>query len=74
MTNALDRYLTENDITSREFAERIGVSQPAMSRLRNCKARITIDMAQRILVATEGELTPNDLIDQEVLRRHLRKP
>lgn len=49
-----DGVFTETGITVTDFAKRIGVTRVALSRVLNCKAGISADMAVRLAKALGG--------------------
>lgn len=59
----LDDFLKERTpaLTAAAFAERIGVSEGSLSRIRQGKQNITLQLAARIVEETEGKVTLDDL-------------
>jgi 7-cyano-7-deazaguanine reductase len=70
----LDEYLQRNDLSEREFARRIGVTQQAVNRYRNKMRLPERVVMERITEATGGAVQPNDFfaaglpdgVDEEV--------
>lgn len=58
----LDAFLEESGLTNAAFAERVGVSEATISRLRNGKQTPSWDLIQRITVETAGRISPNDFL------------
>jgi len=55
----LQEYLTEKRETASSFAQRIGVSRVAVTRY--CSGRVPERATmEKIIKATDGEVTPND--------------
>lgn len=63
----LGEWLQKKHITQQEFANRIGKSQTAVSKLVNGKIMPTVETAKRIRDETKGRVGLNDwgLDDQE---------
>lgn len=65
----LDEYLAtatdENgkSLTDAAFADRCGLSQPQISRLKNGKSKPSFEAIQAIAVATGGKVGPADWFD-----------
>lgn len=59
----LATYLKAHGITQAEFAERIGVTQGAVSRLCSRKVGASLETALKISAATGGEVPPASLCD-----------
>jgi transcriptional regulator with XRE-family HTH domain len=53
-------YLAQEKIKPREFAERVGISQPFMSRLLHGQRRPGGQLAMKIEEATGGNVTLRD--------------
>jgi antitoxin HigA-1 len=49
-----DGVFTDSDIGIADFAARIGVTRAALSRILNCRAAISPDMALRLAAALGG--------------------
>jgi transcriptional regulator with XRE-family HTH domain len=58
----LDTYLSEHGITEAAFAERIGVNQSSVNRMRKGLIRPDIATLSRIVEATEGKVTLEDFL------------
>ena len=66
----LKDYLHRKNMTEVAFAEQIGVHASAVNRLipdpgKPPARRPSLEMMERILVATGGEVTPNDFVGPE---------
>ncbi len=59
----LAQWLKSNDISAREFAARVKTTEATVSRLRNGRAQPSMELAQKIMTATGGAVTPNDFLD-----------
>lgn len=57
----LDAYLKAHPVTASDFAERIGVSPASVTRIRRGVQNITLELASRIVAATGGKVTLEDL-------------
>lgn len=57
----LDEYLRDNPITAAALAARIGTSPASVTRIRQGRQNITLEMASRIVSATGGKVTLEDL-------------
>lgn len=60
----LDQYLATEGITAAEFGARCNppISEASISRIRRGEQNITLEVAQRIFMASEGKVTANDLL------------
>ena len=54
--NDLKRYLSNNDETQEQFAERVGVKQATISRILRGKAQPSPELAIKIQDATQGKV------------------
>ncbi len=61
-THPLSRWLTENCMTTSEFAKLVGVTQGMISLLCSGQSWVSRDTAHKIVEVTRGEVTPNDLL------------
>lgn len=61
----LDAYLEAKHDTATELASRLGISGASVSRIRNGTQRLSLSLAARIVVATGGKVTLEDLALQE---------
>lgn len=59
----LQAYLTSRDCPAREFGRRLGVSPAAVARYAAGKRIPAPDVMRRIVVETDGAVTPNDFYD-----------
>jgi transcriptional regulator with XRE-family HTH domain len=62
----LDAYLRTHAVTGSEMAARLGISAASVTRIRKGGQNITLQMAQRIVTATGGKVTLEDLATQAV--------
>ncbi|GIF64863.1 hypothetical protein Ais01nite_28980 [Asanoa ishikariensis] len=46
------RYRTDNDLSQRDLAERVGLKQPAVARLENAEIQPTLDTLAKLTRAT----------------------
>lgn len=60
----LDEYLTAEKLTETVFAAKVGISQPHVGRLRKGRVWPQKDLLARIMIVTEGKVTPNDFLSQ----------
>jgi transcriptional regulator with XRE-family HTH domain len=58
----LDQFLTKKRISTTEFADKIGMHQTSIWRIRNGKQRPDWDAVERIMAATKGAVTANDFV------------
>jgi len=58
----LDDYLRSKRVTNDDFAVVLGYDRSTVSRLRRRLLEPSAEMARRIYRATDGLVTPNDLI------------
>lgn len=58
----LAEYLEKNDITTTDFAERCELSQPYIWQIANGQRRPSPDVAERIELATGGQVTAMELL------------
>ena len=58
----LASWLKSNGISARDFAARIGTTEATISRLKNARAQPSFELAEKILEATAGAVTPNDFL------------
>lgn len=57
----LDEYLASHPITAAAFADRIGKSPASVTRIRKRQQKLSLELAQRIVAATGGKVTLEDL-------------
>lgn len=57
----LDEYLRDHPITATAFADRIGKSAASVTRIRRGEQNISLELASRIVSATGGKVTLEDL-------------
>lgn len=57
----LDEYLRDHPVTAVAFAERIGKSPASVTRIRKGEQRLSLDLAAKIVAATGGKVTLEDL-------------
>ncbi len=58
----LQDYITQSGLTDAQFAERVGVSQPHINKIRRGVVSPSLSVAERIMEATNGKVTPNDFL------------
>ena len=58
----LDTYLRAEGIKGTEFSARIGVSEVSLSRIRRGDQNISRELIRRIVAATNGAVTAEDLV------------
>jgi plasmid maintenance system antidote protein VapI len=58
----LDEFLTAEPITAAEFAERVGLTEASISRIRRGGQNITRDVMLRIIDKSNGKVTPDGLV------------
>lgn len=59
----MEDFLTSNALTLAQFSKRCGVSAPTIYRIKNQQVVPTKSTMVAILAATDGQVTPNDLVD-----------
>lgn len=57
----LETYLAKTGKTDAEFAVEVGLSRPMVTRLRRRQSGPSFESALRIVAATSGEVTADDL-------------
>jgi DNA-binding transcriptional regulator YdaS (Cro superfamily) len=57
----LDEYLRSHPVTAASFAAKIGKSAASVTRIRKGDQNITLALAQKIVSATGGKVTLEDL-------------
>jgi len=57
----LDEYLRGSPVTAAAFADRIGKSSASVTRIRRGEQKLSLELAQRIVAATGGKVTLEDL-------------
>jgi transcriptional regulator with XRE-family HTH domain len=62
-------WLKSSGLTQKEFAERIGVTQSAISHLRNNRKRPSFELMVKIEKATKGKVKLNDWRETESFRQ-----
>ena len=60
----LEAYLKAKDIKPVEFAGRVGVAPSTIYRLLNGERSPGLPLLQSISKATNGEVAPNDILDE----------
>ena len=63
----LDEWLTTNNVSTRDFADRIGVDNATCWRLRNQRTRPQWTTLKTIIEKTNGAVMPNDFLSDEPL-------
>lgn len=64
----LKDYIAERGETVEQFAERVGESPHTIAKLFRGDRFPRLDLAQRIISATEGRVTADDLLEAAVAR------
>lgn len=62
-------YLAQTGETIEQFAERIGESQHTLGKLYRGERFPRIELAKRVIAATGGEVTADDMLEQAHLYR-----
>lgn len=57
----LDAFLSRKTMTAAALAEAVGVSAASITRIRRGGQNISLDLAKRIVTATAGMVTLDDL-------------
>lgn len=57
-------YIRERDMTNADFARMAGISEGTVSLLCRREVWLSKEMAQKILTATEGKVTPTDFLSE----------
>lgn len=65
--NAIKKYIFDKDMTQEQFAKLCGISIHAISDIITGKTQPTAATMQKIYDATNGKITPNDLIGIETI-------
>jgi transcriptional regulator with XRE-family HTH domain len=60
---SLPTYLTERNEAQTAFAARAGLSDATLSRVLKGKIPPSADVVEKVRLATQGEVTANDLYD-----------
>ena len=68
----LAEYMDKYDLLDREFAEEIGTHRPQVTIWRNGRVTPTFENMVRIFEATNGEVTPNDFLPPDLIKRRRR--
>jgi len=58
----LDQYLTSGEVTASEFAAKVGVTEASISRIRKGTQNITRDLMAKIISASNGKVTADELV------------
>lgn len=58
----LDQYMTDNAITGVALAATLEISEASLTRIRKGEQNITRDLIRRIVEATGGAVTAEDLV------------
>lgn len=61
----LSDYLTQQNLSGAEFARRNGISEGMVSLLCRGETWLSKEMAQKIIRATDGAVTPTDFLPVE---------
>jgi transcriptional regulator with XRE-family HTH domain len=60
----ISAYLEKHGLSQEKFAKQVGVTQSLVSQWLNGDTGITIDRVKRIVIETNGEITPHDLMPE----------
>lgn len=61
----LDTYLRTSGLTGSAFADRLGISAASVTRIRKGAQNISLELAQRIVLATGGKVSLEALATTE---------
>lgn len=61
----LDGYLEHTGLTAKDFAERIGLTEASVSRIRKGRQNLSRDVMRRIIAATGGLVSAEALVLHE---------
>lgn len=61
----LRKYLFVNSMTHEEFSQKVDVSRTQITKIINNKVKPSVNLVKKIKEATNGEVTYEDLIDEE---------
>lgn len=67
MRMTLEKYLSKNGLTQKDFAAKAGLAQSTISRLAMGRFNPSLELLSRIYDATGGAVRPNDF------HKHLRR-
>ena len=67
-------FLKKNEITEEEFSDSVGSSQAHINYIIRGKRNPSLDLARRIIKATDGKVNIADLFNPEAPTRLKRKP
>lgn len=70
----LRRYLFENEMQLKDFADKVGISICSMSQINNKKHYPSRETAKKIIDATDGQVTFDDLYGHELRKKNTRRP
>ena len=70
----LIKWLIKSDISKKEFAERIGISESLVYHYLSGKRYPSSSTARKIMEATNGAVTPNDFIGEQGVEKEKNKP
>ena len=69
----LSEYLKKHKLTQKDFAEKVGVARPQITRIISKKRNPSPHLMKKIEEATEGEVTMQDLFNPEAPTRFVNK-
>ena len=69
----LHEYLQKNNLTQVDIAKLAEVSPSAISKILRYDSGITLNVAVRISRATKGQVSPEELVNDEVLKEPPQK-
>lgn len=61
----LREYLSVNSMTHEEFSQKVNISRTQITKIINNKVKPSVNLVKKIKEATNGEVTYEDLIDEE---------
>jgi transcriptional regulator with XRE-family HTH domain len=67
-------YLKKHNLTQENFSQKAGIQQPQVSRIVNDKGNPSPHLMKLIEKSTNGEVTMQDLFNQEAPSRLKKKP
>lgn len=62
----LDQYLSQPGVTATEFAPKAGLTEASVSRIRKGQQNISRDVIRRIVAASAGAVTAEELVFDHV--------
>ena len=65
----LDQYLAERNLTSPAFGDMVGIDASTIWRIKEGKRKPEWNTMEKILVGTDGLVTPNDYLSDSLKRK-----